>query len=98
MKNDAALISDACKESKDFDICLSILKRDSGIAKTNIEGLAIIMVEYAIEKVKETIDLVNKLKANTTDKVFKVCFEGCAKNYRSFINHCPDLHECYQEE
>ncbi|KAI5655866.1 hypothetical protein M9H77_33053 [Catharanthus roseus] len=91
MKKDVALINEACKKSKDFDLCLSILKRDPNSGKTNIECLAIIVLEYAIEKTKETIKLVNKLGANTTDKVLKVCFEGCATEYGSdlsVIYHC----------
>lgn len=57
MKKDVALINEACKKSEDFDLCLSILKRDPSSGKTNIDGLGIIVLEYAIEKAKETITL-----------------------------------------
>ncbi|KAI5655870.1 hypothetical protein M9H77_33057 [Catharanthus roseus] len=88
MEKNATLINEACKKSKDFDLCLSILKGYSGGAKTNIDDLAIFILKYAIGRAKETINLVNKLETNTTDKVLKVCFEGCAVDYERFIDHC----------
>ncbi|KAI5655871.1 hypothetical protein M9H77_33058 [Catharanthus roseus] len=95
MKKDASLINEACKKSGDVDLCLSILKGYSG--KITIEGLSIFVFEYGIKKAKETINLVNKLGTNTTDKVLKVCFEGCAVDYGRFIDHCNEAINAVKE-
>lgn len=83
---DEKLIESVCKNTPNFDLCVSSLKSDPKSSTADVPGLAIIMVHIIKEKAAKALNRIRELlKKGPGGSKEKQALSSCANRYNAII-------------
>ena len=79
------LIEKTCKQTPNYNLCVSSLQSDPRSSKANVQGLALIMVDVVAAKTKETLNHIYKLLKQSPKPDHQLSLSYCANNYEAVL-------------
>lgn len=93
---DGNLIVQTCKQTPFYDVCISSLKSNPRSSRTDVTGLALIMVDVLKTKATETLNHINGLR-HGSPKLNRP-LRSCADGYKAIIEgDVPEAIEALQK-
>eukprot|EP00262_Sarcandra_glabra_P017709 TRINITY_DN6158_c0_g2_i2.p1 TRINITY_DN6158_c0_g2~~TRINITY_DN6158_c0_g2_i2.p1 ORF type:complete len:182 (+),score=10.79 TRINITY_DN6158_c0_g2_i2:28-573(+) len=79
------LIHRTCKNTEYYDLCIASLASDPRSVRSDVEGLAVIIVNLAISNATNMTSDVSGLLKNSNDKVLLTLLSACADKYSDAV-------------
>ncbi|KAL2459357.1 Cell wall/vacuolar inhibitor of fructosidase 1 [Forsythia ovata] len=82
-EKDQNLIETTCKNTPNYQLCISTLRANPGSINTDVAGLGLIMVDAVKAKAKETRNAIEKLKGSRPE--LGNALNECTKGYNAIL-------------
>ncbi|KAI4335007.1 hypothetical protein L6164_013696 [Bauhinia variegata] len=79
--DDGDLIDQICQKTPFFDLCSSTLHSNPLSPKTDLKGLALIMVNNILANATDTLNYIEQLIKQTSDQQMEQALAFCAESY-----------------
>ncbi|KAG8372849.1 hypothetical protein BUALT_Bualt12G0109700 [Buddleja alternifolia] len=86
-QKDQALIETTCKNTPNYKLCISVLRRSPGSATADVRGLALIMVGAVKDKTKQAISAVNNLIKSRRYPDLAEGLQKCNEVYKTVVKY-----------
>ena len=83
--NDNNLIEQTCKQTPNYNLCISSLKSDPKSATADVAGLALIMVNVLNTTTTQTLIHINSLLLQSPRNEVKEALLSCVENYKTGV-------------
>lgn len=77
------LIESTCKNTPNYELCLSTLRSDPRSSSADVAGLGLIVVDAVKAKATSIVDTINKLKKSKPE--YKHQLEDCSSRYNAIL-------------
>ncbi|XP_004508123.1 cell wall / vacuolar inhibitor of fructosidase 1-like [Cicer arietinum] len=84
---DNDLVDQICKKTPFYDLCSSILNSNPLTPKSDPKGIALIMVNDILANATDTLDYIEELIKETTDKDLEQELAFCAESYIPVVKY-----------
>lgn len=85
LSGNLGLIQKTCKQSPNYNLCVSSLQSDPRSSKANVQGLALIMVDAVKAKAKETLNHIHGLLKQSPKPGDQQHLSSCGDNYNAIL-------------
>ncbi|KAL2459358.1 Cell wall/vacuolar inhibitor of fructosidase 1 [Forsythia ovata] len=82
-EKDQNLIETTCRNTPNYQLCISTLSANPGSINTDVTGLGLIMVDAVKTKAKETSNAIKKLKGSQPE--LRNALSDCAGRYNAIL-------------
>ncbi|KAG4138441.1 hypothetical protein ERO13_D07G134300v2 [Gossypium hirsutum] len=84
---DIALIKSICKQSQDYDFCMTSLGTDPRSETTDVRGLAMVSASLAVIQIQDTLGCIPDIIKQTTDPVAVRRLGVCENDYDGLLGN-----------
>ncbi|KAK5818793.1 pectinesterase inhibitor 5-like [Gossypium arboreum] len=84
---DVALIKSICKQSQDYDFCMTSLGTDPRSETTDVRGLAMVSASLAVIQIQDTLGRIPDIIKQTTDPVAVRRLGVCENDYDGLLGN-----------
>ncbi|KAL1193089.1 Cell wall / vacuolar inhibitor of fructosidase 1 [Cardamine amara subsp. amara] len=82
--SEGSMIEQTCKETPDFNLCVSLLDSDSRSSSADISGLALILIDKIKGLTTKTLNEINGLYKKRPE--MKRALDECSRRYKTILN------------
>ncbi|XP_010479199.1 PREDICTED: cell wall / vacuolar inhibitor of fructosidase 1-like [Camelina sativa] len=84
MMSEGSMIDQTCKQTPDFNLCVSLLNSDPRGSSADISGLALILIDKIKVLATKTLNEINGLYKKRPE--LKQALDQCSRRYKTILN------------
>ncbi|KAK5783745.1 pectinesterase inhibitor 5-like [Gossypium arboreum] len=84
---DAALIESICKESQDYNFCMSVVGNGPRAAAVDLHGFALVSISVTAIQIQDTLDEIPRLLQDLKDPLGQTRLRECQTDYNEALGN-----------
>ncbi|KAG8477592.1 hypothetical protein CXB51_031088 [Gossypium anomalum] len=84
---DAALIESICKESQDYNFCISVVGNGPRAAAVDLHGLALVSISVTAIQIQDTLDEIPRILQDLKDPLAQTRLRECPNRLQRGIGN-----------